>query len=145
VPTDLYTKKASEIRCPIAGQIGVISTSSTSAGTQDMRLIGPQSASMGNDTILPPSTPNNPPGALERFVEFYADGVDYGIVFGATSAAVSSSNAPSLTATGPGAGACIRIPAGQARTYVVESDTFWLGYVPSSSSQGYLRMSVTSR
>jgi hypothetical protein len=100
---------------------------------------------MANVQVLPQGGQPSVAGCLNRFTEFFADGADVGVVFGAgaTNAAVVGANAPALGQQGTDtAGCCIRIPAGTYRTYIITTATRWLGYV--GSANGNLRIAVSS-
>lgn len=94
-----------------------------------------------------------PLGLLDAYVTIYADGVDFGVVFGETLGIVLGVNSPSLTAVGTldssgnytAAGTeCWRIPAGTERRILLALgiDKF-LGFVASATG-GYLRLYQSS-
>lgn len=137
------TKLSNEISPPIAGRITVVATS-TGAATLDLRTAGPQSVNMSSGDIPPATGGVDPPGLVGRYVDFFADAADVGIIFGATTAAVSSSNAPALATNGTNAaGCCQRIAAGTYRTWLVDKENPIIGYVAAASGQ--LRIVPSSR
>jgi hypothetical protein len=123
------------ITCPVAGQIGVFSVSG-SAGSVDLRTIGPQPA-LGNEEQN---------GCCDRYVELQADGGDVYVIFGATQAAVTSANAPVISTTGANAaGAAMRIPNGTSKQYrPTNNGSPWCGYIGTGSGTVYLRIAASS-
>jgi hypothetical protein len=139
-------RQAANITGPVAGQISCLTTS-TSATSIDLSSIGPTVGSMANAAALPQVGYPGLTGCVGRFVEFFSDGADTGLLFGTSNASVTGNNAPNLSVTGSNTvgsngSCCVRIPAGTYRTYVISSATRWLGYVASAT--GNLRVSVTS-
>lgn len=107
------------------------------------------------DTLFAAASPLvgnlNFPGAVNQFVEFFADTADLGIVFGPTAASVSSSNAPVLTQDGTvttgaytgHAGTCYRIVAGTSKKWLLQLGVdLFVGFVGSTTGQ--LRLYVAS-
>lgn len=143
----IYTRKANEVTAPVAGQITVIA-GALAAGSLDLATTGPTAINMQNADKQPVGDGSGTvtiAGGVDRYVEFYADGVDIGLVFGATAAAVTGANAPVLAQTGTNAaGACMRIPAGIGRSLFIHPATRYVGYVASAAT-GFLRISVASR
>lgn len=93
------------------------------------------------------STPAEPekPGFLGHYVMVFADGADAGVIFGPLVANVTGANAPALATQGGAgtAGACFRIPAGQAIKYLLHGDDRFVGFV--GSGNGTLRIAQASR
>lgn len=131
----LGIRNANWLAPPRAGQVSNISVS-TSAGSQDMTLVGNQTRSLANQW-------QNTTGAMGKIVIIYADGADVGVVFGPNQAAVTGGNAPSLAANGVNVtGGCARIPNGQRRAFELSAGMDnWLGFVASAS--GTMRIEVT--
>jgi hypothetical protein len=146
-----YTKKANEVTAPRAGEVTVFAGSVSSA-SQNLALCGPLTVNMANADVLPSNIAGSATSAsacLDKYVEFYADGVDFGLTWGPSNASVTGNNAPNLSVTGVnttgGNGACcLRIPAGTTRSFYIHTSTLWVGYV-ASAGQGFLRIMPTSR
>jgi hypothetical protein len=140
---DALAGKANLVLPPVAGLITCAVANSGSAGSLQLTTVGQTSVKLSSELQLPSSA--GVAGGVGQFVEFMADGADVGLVFGATSAAVTSANAPNLSQTGTNtAGCCLRIPAGTYRTFYVTSATQWVGWIGASASNSNLRISVTS-
>lgn len=144
------TRMLNEVTAPQAGQVAVFA-GSTTATSQDLSLVGPTTQDMANaDNFPAPGGLNlSVGGCIGRYVDFYADGEDFGLVFGAANANVTGNNAPNLSVTGvnttgTNGATCMRIPSGQYRRLLVHADTRWVGYVANTAA-GYLRIYPTSK
>lgn len=128
------TRQSDFIRPPRAGQVANV-TVSTSPASQDLSLIGYLVMDMSNMDKEPAAaqTLPNAYGLIGHYITIYADGADLGVLFGATQAAVTTTNAPVFATTGVNvAGACMRIPAGQERCFKITESDRWLGVVGSA-------------
>jgi hypothetical protein len=110
---------------------------STSAGSQDLSAIDNQTVNLSkaNATQI---------GIVGCYVDFFADGTDVGVVFGSTSASVTTTNAPVFATTGVNtAGVCWRIPAGAKATWYLQAGVdLFVGFVGAGS--GFLRIARSS-
>ena len=158
-----YTKRANEILPPVASQ-GSVQPGSTTPATLDLSTVGQTVVNMAFADNYPASlaysgstaqanvvgaTLSSGKGCIDGYVDFTADGADFGIVFGPTLGAVGGSGAtaaqPSLGATGTNAaGICQRVFAGTTRTFYIHPQHRYLGYVGSTGA-GYLRIFPSSR
>jgi hypothetical protein len=119
------TLASDNITPPVAGQVTALAVTTT-ASTLDLRTCGNQTPNMASGAAKV--------GLVGRYVTFYADGGDVGIIFGATSASVATTNAPALATQGTNAtGACVRIANGAEKAWLVPSGTPWIGVVGSAS------------
>jgi hypothetical protein len=164
--SDLILNLALEFRAPLVGQIAALAVTNAAA-TADLSgepgaagasasipainsqqatnvlPVKPSAAVSGSSTSTPAELPK--PGFVGHFCTFFADGADVGVVFGPTLASVNGGNAPNLATQGNAgtAGACFRIPSGQALRFAVLGDHRFLGFV--GSGNGTLRIAISSR
>lgn len=158
---DQASRLAGEIRLPTAGQCSVKATSAVAASV-DLGAAGSPPAenaafganipkggsqSVANSTsgggTVQAITVNNPEGFIGKWIDIYADAQDIGIIAGPTQASVTSGNAPVLANNDGSAGTCFRIAAGTYRSYYVDPDRRWLGYV--GAGNGQMRIAPSSR
>ena len=156
--TSIFTRLGDEITAAFVGQVSVLACNTT-AQTQDLAAIGPgQIQDMRNEDALPvaggyaaagvaTTTQQNVTlgGCVGRFTEFFADGVDIGILFASNAAAFTASTSANLAATGGnGNGCCVRVPAGSYRTIFIHPSSRFLSYIAANTTSN-LRICATSR
>jgi hypothetical protein len=132
----LASRQADTYIPPRGGLIACLAVT-TSASSQDLRLID-------NQTVKQSSSATLQAGITGCFVDFYADGTDVYLIFGSTSAQVTSGNAPVATTTGVNtAGVAFHLPSGQSHSWYLEKGTDnFIGFVGAGS--GYLRIARSS-
>lgn len=120
---------------PRAGQQAQLSTSTTAA-TTDLRLLGPQVRTTDSNIRA------GDPGAQRKYVRVSAITADCYVAFGKTSAAVGS-----ITATTTGvnqANTAAPIFAGTYQDFRLEGDDLFMGYVTASGA-GYVHVYINSQ
>lgn len=113
------------ISTPKAGQQGYYATSSTAA-TQDLRLIGPQAAT--TDSNVKRGTP----GCQGKFIRVSCVTSDIVVAFGTTSASVGSITSSTTGTNQANTGA--PIPAGTFQDFRIDSEDLFIGFVTASAA-----------
>jgi hypothetical protein len=153
----LFSKLSDEITAPTVGTISVL-VANTTAQIIDLGSLGNQSLDMRNADALPVAGDYASPGSatianqgqsqggvIGRFVEFYCDSIDVGLIFGANAAVLGGANAASLSAVGTnGAGCCARVPGASFRTYFVHPAARFMSYIAANTTSN-IRIMATSR
>ena len=121
---------------PRAGQISVLAVTS-SAASQDLRLLGNQTGNMG-------AANTQTTGAPGHYVTFLADTEDVYVNFGVSQAAVTTANAPVIATTGVNAAsACFRIVKDtQLQVFLEAGVDNFIGYI--GAGNGNLRVFISS-
>ena len=135
------TRQADYVLPPRQGQQCLLSTSNTAA-TKNLALVGPQTAGMDTSPGMASSSQGQGIGAVGKYIRVSAITADVYVAFGSSSAAVANVTA---TTTGTNqANTAAPIFAGTYQDFRLETNDHWMGYVTASGS-GYVHIYINSR